>query len=180
VVYCRGGFWQPIGRPRPPYVSAIPPNRTSNVSEIGGIMTELLDFQEQWDGLVDKYLSEGYDALTSQERVWFNVQSLLAAVENGGFVSYFFNPGGEYAHDALESLQCIGAIQTKGLLQRMIDLFPGGKTPWDIDARNEIINSWEGDEIDALLDEIDNEFFGQDESAEALLVKYVQENKLAR
>ena len=138
-------------------------------------MPDLLDFQTQWEAVVKKWSSQGYESLTEVERTWFNVQSLTSAVANGGFVSYFYNPGGEHSSDVLDDLKTIGAHETRDLLQKMIDLFPNGQPPSDLEARNEVINSWDEDEIDPILDVIDNQFFKQDEKPDQLLVQYLMQ-----
>jgi hypothetical protein len=138
-------------------------------------MPDLLDFQTQWETLVAKWSSQGYDSLTEAERTWFNVQSLTSAVANGGFVSYFYNPGGERSADALGALETVGAHETKALLQKMINLFPNGQPPADLEDRNDVINSWDEDTIDPILEEIDDQFFKQDEKPDELLVQYLIE-----
>jgi len=77
---------------------------------------DLLNFQEQWIQLLDKLEENGYDSLSHEEKVWFNVWVLNDAIINGGFVSYFYNPDGEYAEEALKSLDAIGAVKTREML----------------------------------------------------------------
>jgi len=45
-------------------------------------MHNLYDTHDKWEDLVEKAYSEGYDALTEHEKVWFNIQCLIQAVHN--------------------------------------------------------------------------------------------------
>ncbi len=54
-----------------------------------GNTKSLTDYQKEWDVLINKWDSHGYDMLSDEEKIWFNVQTLLGAVANGGFISYY-------------------------------------------------------------------------------------------
>lgn len=63
---------------------------------------DLFDFQEDWEKLVGKVFQHGYRSLTPEETVWFNVQSLTQAVNDGGLISFFYNSGADHLEDTLK------------------------------------------------------------------------------
>ena len=138
---------------------------------------DLLNFQEQWIQLLNKLEENGYDSLSYEEKVRFNVWVLNDAIINGGFVSYFYNPDGEYAEEALKSLDAIGAVKTREMLRKVMDLFPGGKPSKDIDERNQAIDSWD-DSVEDLLTGFDDTYYSREENVEKLLYEYILVSKV--
>jgi hypothetical protein len=51
---------------------------------------DYLDWKDSWENLVTKCENEGYEKLTSDERVWYNIRSLIDAVDNGGVISFYY------------------------------------------------------------------------------------------
>ncbi|MBK7465380.1 MAG: hypothetical protein IPJ43_00440 [Saprospiraceae bacterium] len=47
----------------------------------------LVDFQNSWEKLVEKGY-KNYLSLTSDERLWYNIQSLIGSLDNGGLISF--------------------------------------------------------------------------------------------
>jgi len=109
---------------------------------------------DRWKALCVKLSKEGYGALSPAEKTWLNVRSLVDSVENGGTISYFYNPWPGTLSDCLEDLQVVGAGAVRSQLERICGLFPDG-VPEDLDARNEVIDSW-SDDVEDLLAEVDN------------------------
>jgi Domain of unknown function (DUF4375) len=116
------------------------------------------EWEQRWNQLFDKYEEKGYLSFSSDERIWFNVRGLIDAIENGGLISFYYNYAADYLDDTLEDLKKLDAIDVINLLQKVNDLFPNGNPPKDIDERNEVIDSWDG-QYDDLFEELDNRFY---------------------
>ncbi len=107
--------------------------------------------QEKWEIVVDKYFKSGIGSLSLGERIWLYIRSLIDATENGGLISYFYNPGAEHLQDCLLALNELRAIDVKTEVQKILKYFPDG-VPDDIDKRNDIINSWNDKYDDGVLE----------------------------
>jgi hypothetical protein len=141
-------------------------------------MPELFDYIEAWKRLVDKAFGDGYDTLSVEEKVWFNAQSLVQAIGDGGLISYYYNSGADTLADCLSSLEALGATELKGLLDQVNSLFPGG-VPTNINQRNAIISSWPDDgRMDEFLDGIEERAAAEVENLEQQLVAYIQQHQL--
>jgi len=139
-------------------------------------MSDLFDFQETWEELVDKAISGGYESLTPDEKVWLNAQYLTNSIGNGGLISYYYNSPADTLEDCLKALEILGATRMKDLMECINRLFPGG-VPKDIAVRNEIINSWpENDEkFEKLHDDIENAALSEMTKVESRLVEFIQQ-----
>ena len=138
-------------------------------------MTELFDFQNKWEKLVDKAGSNGYDSLLPNEKIWLNVQYLTNSIGDGGLISYYYNSPADTIDDCLKALEVIGATEMKALMERMNKLFPEG-VPKDITARNEVISSWPDDDegFEQLLEEIEELASLETIKVEYKLVLFIQ------
>jgi hypothetical protein len=97
--------------------------------------------EQKWSELCDKLSAAGYDTLSPSEKDWVNLRNLIDSIENGGLISYFYNSGADHLSDCLDALQRIRAPQVLKEVQKVCALFTAG-VPADIDARNQVINSW--------------------------------------
>lgn len=129
---------------------------------------DYLDWQNDWEKLVDKWSNTGYECLTPDERIWFNVRSLIDAVSNGGLISFYYNPGADYLDETIEDLHKLGEQQVVNLIKKINKLFPNSKPPRDIDKRNEIIDSWD-DKNEELFETVDSHFYELEEDLELKL-----------
>jgi hypothetical protein len=141
-----------------------------------GFNMDLTNFHEDWVKIVEKGC-EDYSSLTPPERVWFNVQSLIGQVGNGGLVSYYYNSYADHVFETIDDLLTLGKKDIAHLLEEMNALFPGCDIAKDFDGRNEIISSW-NERHDQLLKELDDEFFQKDDELEKVLVEYILRNNL--
>jgi len=136
----------------------------------------LTDFQEQWDKIVDK-AQKDYNSLSKAERVWFNIQLLMAAVENGGMISFFYNSQGEYYYETIEDLEILKHKKIIKLLEKMSEIFPNKIVPKDWDERNEVIDNMPDDEIfEEKIDKIDDEYFKLEKKLEEDLIEFIKIN----
>jgi hypothetical protein len=138
---------------------------------------ELSDFQEQWEKLVIK-ANNNYSLLSKAERVWFNIQLLIAGVENGGMISCFYNSLCDYYVEIIEDLKELKHDKIIKLMKEIGKMFPKGIVPKDIEKRNKIISSWPDGKYDKKLTKIDNVFFKLKKKIENDLIKYIITNNL--
>jgi len=122
----------------------------------------------------DYEIRKGYKSLSPIGKILYNVYWVEAEVNNGGFNQYFYNSSGEHAIDAVQSLDRIGASQTKELLQSAINNFPNSNVPSDRDERIRILKSI--DPKNTLFDNLDDRFYDLSEDKMHLTVEYVKSN----
>ncbi len=139
-------------------------------------MSSLYDFDNKWTGLVEKAYSEDYGTLTDHERIWFNIQCLIQAVNNGGFVSYYSSSVANTVDDCVHALGVIGAANSKVLVERVNSLFEHG-VPKDTKKRNMEMEHWPTSK-EAVLNDVEIAYFTQKENIEALLANFIVENKI--
>ena len=94
-----------------------------------------------WRNLVIKCEEQGYESLSENERIWYNIRVLIDSVGNGGIVSFYYNSGADNLTETLEDLSKLKANKISKILQQVNNLFPNGNPPANIDERNEIIDS---------------------------------------
>lgn len=140
------------------------------------VVMDYLEWKDIWENIVDKCENEGYEKLTSDERIWYNIRSLIDTVDNGGLISFYYNYGADYLEETIEDLQKIGAQEVIKLLEQINMLFPNSVPPSDIDERNLIIDSWgnECENLDDLLEGIDNRFYELEYELESKLEPIVR------
>ncbi len=89
-----------------------------------------------WLSLMAKEEAQGYESLTPEERVFWNVYLLELEVDNGGYDQYFHNSSGEYANEVVAALRTLGAVRAAEITQAAIDaVFPRGFVPVDQEQR---------------------------------------------
>ena len=141
-----------------------------------------LSEEKRWNAVCDRLVNEGYGALAPAERNWVNLRSLIDAVQNGGAISYFFNPSADTFNDCLSALNSVDAGEVRSQLDRVVVLFPDGISS-DIGARNAVIDSWpdeDGDsEIDQLLADVDSRLMPLMDDLEQRLASYLKRSGLA-
>lgn len=132
---------------------------------------DYLDWKDNWENIVDKCENEGYDKLTHDERIWYNIRSLIDTVDNGGIISFYYNYGADYLEETIEDLKKIEAQEIIGLIEQVNRLFPNSIPSRDIDERNRIISSWDDEDkdLDNFFENIDNRFYELEEELELKL-----------
>ena len=132
-----------------------------------------------WIALCEKWEARGYESLSADEKVWMNVRALIDAVENGGVTSFYYNSGADTLADAMAALRRLGAHEVAAQIERVNRLFPGG-VPTSIDARNAVIDSWDGSaQIDRLIEEVDEKLMPMFQELELSLEQFVRQQGLA-
>ena len=134
----------------------------------------LLDFQADWEKLVDKALSD-YSLLSTDERIWFNIQCLIDAVNDGGLISHYYNSGADYNKETIIDLEALGFQNIADLLLQINKLFPNNEPSVDIDERNDVISSWsDNEEVDNWLEQLDTQFYNGVEELEQKLINHIE------
>jgi len=135
----------------------------------------LPDFQTDWEQIVIKALSN-YSSLSADERIWYNIQCLIADVCNGGLISHYYNSGANHNKETIIDLETLGYPDIADLLLQINKLFPNGEPSVDIFERNDAINSWEDDNIerDYWFAELDEYFYNRDEELEQALIYHIE------
>jgi hypothetical protein len=133
------------------------------------------ELESSWHALCARWDQSGYAALSEDERVWFNLRSLIDSVENGGLISYFYNSGADTFEDCRMALRRLNALKILTHVDNVAGLF-GADVPRTVDERNAVIDSWPHDDARGmLLDEVDAELMplvrDLDEQLEFFLVK---------
>jgi len=117
----------------------------------------------------------GLDGLSSAERTFHLVDSVLQEVNDGGFLQYFGNPASDRAREAITALERLGARHTAGLLRRALAVFgPDGPSPdWELRrAQVDVLDAASKQE----LAELDDEFYERDDAAD-LELPYVRAHR---
>ena len=137
------------------------------------ISKTLFDYNEEWKKLVDKGLNN-FSSLTRDERVWFTVESLINAVDNGGLISHYYNSGADFNKETIEDLDFLGSLIISDLLRKINNLFPNAEVSTDLNARNDVISNWPDGEYDNLFSELDSLFYSHETELEKSLVKHIE------
>ena len=101
---------------------------------------------------ISEAAEDDYFSLSSEERAIFNIKNVIDAVNGAGLLSFYENYCGDFAQDAVDDLYGAGMDEAASIIENANAIFPGGCPPEDVDARIEIIDSWEH-EYDSLFDQ---------------------------
>lgn len=95
---------------------------------------------------------DDYYALGEEEKIVYNAQSILNAVNGSGLLEYYKGVCGGYACDAIEQLYSIGMDEIAAVMESANAIFPESYPPEDITERLDVISDFE-DEFASLFDE---------------------------
>ncbi len=115
---------------------------------------------------------ENMSVLNDYERVFFVVQSLENTVVDGGFKCYYFEYG-EFANEAPNAFERIGAVQNAEVCRKALSVF-GGSLPADMQAREEVLDNTDCDD---WLDDCDGEYYDCEEDLTAFVYTFLTENR---
>ena len=139
-------------------------------------MKQLIDFQDEWEIVSEKGMAD-YGSLSPDERVWFNCHTLMEQADSG-IISFYYNESADHVDDTIHDLEKIGFSEPIAYLKKINSLFPGGVVP-DIEKRNEIINSWDSEEYNAMFEEIDDKFYGFKKQFTVKILDFIMDKGLA-
>ncbi len=136
----------------------------------------LYHYQEQWVALVNKAM-ENFGSLTAEEKIWYTVQALIQDVDNGGFISHYYNYGADLNEETIESLIALGFPEIADSLRAINALFPNAQPSKDIAERNDVISSWADEKAEFannLLNQLDEHFYAAEAALEDDLVELIK------
>ncbi len=158
-----------------PSVSLFPGKRL-NINEILELKNSTSMIIELSYGISDKIHRSGFNSLSHPEIVLHHVYWLESEINNGGFEQYFINSSGDYALETPSALDEIGAHEIAKIVNRAIDIFPGGEPSRVREDRMKKIESMD-ENIRENYSELDSEFLKYPDPLEELQIQYMIANK---
>lgn len=140
-----------------------PKDKNKSIIEIDNYISELCNY------------GENIDILTDQQKNFFFNQELEREINNGGFHQYFFNLGGGFAHETVESLKNIQAHKTADILQKAINLFPNKLVPKNQTERQDILKNLDRSTIE-MFRKLDRDFYKYEDNLNTLNLQYIRQN----
>ena len=117
---------------------------------------------------------DDFQNLNNFEKTFIYVDILEHNVTNGGFIQFFFNSSGQFAHEVFHAYMEIKAEKTIDILTEAIHLFPEVPVPKNLRIRQEILMKKDSN-ID-LWDALDTEFYKCEDDIIQLTLNYVRKN----
>ena len=117
---------------------------------------------------------DDFQNLNNFEKTFIYVDVLEHNVTNGGFIQFFFNSSGQFAHEVFHAYMEIKAEKTIDILTEAIHLFPEIPVPKNLRIRQEILMKKDSN-ID-LWDALDTEFYNCEDDIIQLTLNYVRKN----
>ena len=133
---------------------------------------------------LDMYIAEKCDygdameELSRQERVFFITQKLEMEVNNGGFNQFFFNTCGMFNEEFVAAFEEIEAEITADICRKALEALGDDLPEVDSDERESVLDELlDSDEVNEILEECDEAFYGYEEDLDELNYDYVMDNK---
>lgn len=117
---------------------------------------------------------DDFSNLNNFEKTFIYIDVLEHNVTNGGFIQFFFNSSGQFAHEVSQAYIDIKAKNTVEILTEAIQKFPEIPVPKNLRVRQEILMEKESN-ID-LWDVLDEEFDKYEDDIVQLTLAYVRNN----
>ena len=149
----------------------------SNVKHIWNL-TDTNDFVVAMTEHLDKKTQYGdnISVLSEAERIFYITQKLEMEVNNGGFSQFFYNSSGNFSNELVSAFTAIGAKATAAICQKATSAF-GRVIPVDRNERQEMLDEFENEEIDEILEECDSAFYDYEDDLNELNYNFVMNNK---
>jgi Domain of unknown function (DUF4375) len=130
-----------------------------------------------WDRLLDRIDRDGYESLNAREAAWVSVRSLIDTTQGGGLISYFYSTAADHLEECRAALRWLKQSAVLDCLDRAAELFPEDSLG-NVETRAEAISAWsdDDDEIDATLEDIDDELRDLFDGLEEKLDRFVMED----
>ncbi len=126
---------------------------------------------------VKKHLSKvGFEGLTQAEKICWSVVWLWRLVQLGGFENYYGESYADYAVEATDGFETIGAQGYADIVQRANSLFENSKPARIQELRMEQLEEL-GEEGSVALSELDAEFRDCEDDLDVLLAGYIAEHR---
>jgi len=108
-------------------------------------------------------VTEHIDRLSPEARLVYLVWCLDGEIHNGGFDQFFYNSLGDHWSELLGHLDTIGAVISKKLLTKAVSIFPNSAPSSNRQERFEQLDRLDDDEVEALLSDLDEEFWSYED-----------------
>ncbi len=145
----------------------------------GDDVTTSSDRQACWEQLIDDLEKVGFDRMRRSEQVYFLVQYGDAVVNNDGFHGICVNPVGEYGTRFADAFRAIGASKKAAIFDDLNDVFGERGLPEDFWAREDAHSRLSKSEV-AKIDALDDRYYGDEESVDQLVTRWVESEELCR
>jgi hypothetical protein len=119
---------------------------------------------------------EDIEKLSDAEKTFYFCTQLESEVNNGGFSQYFYNSSGDFANEALSSLNAIGANKTADIYRKAFTAL-GGELPSDRNKREKLLDKLLTDSVSEILSDCDTAFYQYADNLEELNYQYIISNK---
>lgn len=123
---------------------------------------------------ISEAAEDDYYSLSEKERAAYNMKNLIDYVNGDGLLSYYEAYCADYCEDLVEDLYNCGMDEIASVIESANAIFPGGCPPADLDARIEIIDSWEH-EYDSLFEQWTDDILEFGIPLESAFEKYISE-----
>jgi hypothetical protein len=129
---------------------------------------------KNWEAVANKAYQD-YNSLSKNERIWVNMRMLIDSFNNGGLISYYYNPGASYVYETLEDLKYLGLDEARIIIQSYNQLLcPNSQVPKDIDERNECVEKID-EQTDQAMEDLETDFRNQVVMLENRLAVFLNE-----
>jgi len=122
---------------------------------------------------LERLNADGFDSLTTQQKVLSTLWALEGEVNNGGFDQFFLNSAGDLAFYAPEALRSIGANRMAALAEEANSVFGPGGPPRDWETRRAQVRQF-SDEVQERLDRLGSQFYEYPDDIRKLLQAYLE------
>ncbi len=116
------------------------------------------------------------EQLSTPERTFFVAQTLEMEVNNGGFSQFFYNSSGAFAHELYDAFLTIGTKTTAEICKTAVEAF-GRRIPTDKEERDAFLDSALNDQVNAVLSQCDQAFYGNPDDLEDLNYQFIQTHR---
>jgi hypothetical protein len=126
---------------------------------------------------VKKHLKKGgFDSLTQAEKVCWSVLWLWRLVQIGGFENYYGESFADYAVEAADGFEAIGAKCFADIVRRANETFENGRPPRIRELRKQQVEQMNEEDREFLY-QLDEEFKSCDDDFQVLLAEYIAEHR---
>ena len=134
------------------------------------------DNKAHWEKLVDERFALGYNKLTSDERLWYNIQALILATRNRGLFGLYYNSNVSI-QDTIDDLKSLNS-NVAVILEDFNKIFPDSNPPDDTDERNKILDSLDKQVLGDSLKKADSRLTDNLEELEKKLRDFIIKNRI--
>ena len=128
---------------------------------------------ETFDKVSDRFNKVGFQSLSDSEKIFWCIWELEGDVNNDGFDGYFYNSAGDYAVEAVDALEKIGARKTADIVRRANGIFKDRRPPRDRNLRQDQLLALP-ESAQEKLDSLSEEFFKYEENLSQIVYNFVK------